>query len=203
MLSVVVGLGNPGVEYDGTRHNVGFDVLDSLAGRRGAHWRLEKKWNAMAAQTNTGWAEGPGLRAWLIKPATYMNLSGDAVRSFLDWHHQGIDSILVVLDDVSLPLGQIRIRPGGGSGGHRGLASVIERLGTNQVARMRCGVGAQMPGRELSEHVLDKFRLDELPQLERMMDRAVGAIECAFGNGLPTAMNEFNGDQKDKQQQRE
>jgi PTH1 family peptidyl-tRNA hydrolase len=192
MLSVVVGLGNPGPRYEGTRHNIGWDVVTLAASRRGAYWRTEGRWKTDIAETNFATVEGPRLRGWLVRPLTYMNLSGEAVRAVLHWHKLGPDALLVVTDDVSLPLGRMRLRPFGGHGGHNGLRSIIETLGSDRFARLRCGVGSTEPGRDLANYVLGKFEEREQPLLNLVLDRAAQAVDCACTLGLDAAMNQFN-----------
>ncbi len=192
MITAVCGLGNPGSEYEETRHNIGFMVLELLASRRGAVWRSEKKCNALIAQTQFGAPEGPGFRVWLIKPLTYMNNSGESVRSFFEWHKSGASSLLVVADDFALPLGQIRTRPSGGCGGHNGLLSIEKHLHTSSFARLRCGIGPVPEHRDTADWVLRPFAKEELGTVNRMVDRAASAVEVACSLGLTVAMNEYN-----------
>ncbi|XHR28689.1 MAG: aminoacyl-tRNA hydrolase [Chthoniobacteraceae bacterium] len=182
MFRLIVGLGNPGREYERTRHNVGFMVLDKLAARSGANWRVEKDWKAEVAA-----AEG----VVYCKPSSFMNLSGGPVNAVARFYKTGPAETLVVYDDLALPLGKLRLRTGGSAGGHNGMASVIERLGTPAVPRLRIGIGAAVPG-SMVGHVLGRFSPEEAPELEAALDRAVSAIEIAQNNGLPAAMNQFN-----------
>ena len=179
---LIVGLGNPGREYERTRHNVGFMVLDKLASRSGASWRTEKDWKAEVAA-----AEG----VVYCKPLSYMNLSGSPVNAVARFYKAGPAETLVVYDDLALPLGKLRLRPSGSAGGHNGMASVIERLGTDKVPRLRIGIGGATPG-EMVGHVLGRFSPGELPEVEATLDRAADAIEFAQNRGLPAAMNQFN-----------
>ena len=179
---LLVGLGNPGREYSGTRHNVGFMVLDRLAAASGATFRAEKKWQADAV--NTG-------GVWLQKPKTYMNLSGESVSELVRFYQIEPARVLVVLDDLALPLGRLRIRERGSHGGHNGLRSILAHLGTQDVPRLRVGIGQSDPG-EATGHVLGRFAVDERPLVEQSLDRAVEAIRFAQENDLPSAMNKFN-----------
>ncbi len=178
---LIVGLGNPGPEYEATRHNVGFMVLDRLALGR-CEWRRERAWNARVARVDG---------VILCKPETYMNLSGSAASAVARFHQIPVESILVVLDDMALPLGKLRMRKGGSSGGQKGLKSVCEHFGTQEIARMRLGIGGAAPDGAVG-HVLGKFRKDEVPALEEMLERAEAAIFRAQREGLESAMNAFN-----------
>ncbi|MCS7062498.1 MAG: aminoacyl-tRNA hydrolase [Methylacidiphilales bacterium] len=185
----IVGLGNPGERYVGTRHNVGFMVVDELVKRRGLSWRLEREWEAEVAE---GRGED-GERYWVMKPMTWMNRSGEAVRRALAWERGRVEEVLVVVDDVALPLGRVRVRGGGGSGGHNGLRSIEESLGGRDYARVRCGVGGAMePGMTLEEYVLGRFRRDEEGRMREMVERAVDAVCCCQREGLSLAMQFFN-----------
>lgn len=178
---LLVGLGNPGREYAETRHNIGFRLLDRVADREGATWRAEKKWEAEIARSGA---------LLLCKPLTYMNLSGDAVRAAAHFYKLQTSQILVALDDLALPLGKLRLRPRGSSGGHNGLNSIIDALGTREVARLRIGIGAA-PG-EATGHVLGRFALEERDAVAQSLDRALAAIDCVQTHGLEAAMNSFN-----------
>lgn len=180
-LRLVVGLGNPGREYRDTRHNVGFMILDRLAERERAAFRTEKSWHAEVARTGD---------LVLCKPLTYMNLSGQAVGPLSKFYKIDPSEILVVLDDMALPLGRLRLRTGGSAGGHNGLQSVIEHLGTQSVPRLRVGIGGAQGG--AVGHVLGRFALEERAGLEQSLDRAVSAIDCMRAQGIEAAMNTFN-----------
>jgi len=175
---LLVGLGNPGREYERTRHNVGFMVLDKLA----SAWRTEKTWKAQVAD-----CEG----VVCCKPLGYMNLSGGPAQSVASFYKVPPAETLVVFDDVALPLGKLRFRPGGSAGGHNGMQSVIDHFGTQEIPRLRLGIGASEPG-EMTGHVLGRFSAEELPELEAVLDRAVDAIAFAQTQGLQAAMNQFN-----------
>ena len=179
---LLVGLGNPGREYVETRHNVGFMIADRLAAKGGADFRVEKSWQATIARVGD---------LHLCKPLTYMNLSGIAVRVVSDFYKIAPAQILVVLDDMALPLGRLRLRAEGSAGGHNGLASILEHLGTLAVPRLRIGIGPAQPG-AATDHVLGRFVLEEKAALEQSLERAESAINCALERGLPPAMNAFN-----------
>ncbi len=166
----MVGLGNPGADYEGTRHNIGFDVVDRVARLLGWSWegsRFEADW---AAGTVAG---GP---AALMKPATFMNLSGRAVRAAAGFYKVPPASLLVVCDDFNIPLGTVRYRAGGTSGGQKGLASVLETEGTAEIPRLRLGVGPVPAGRDASNFVLSRFGPAERDAVERMADEATGRV---------------------------
>jgi PTH1 family peptidyl-tRNA hydrolase len=183
--AVVVGLGNPGAGYQVTRHNLGFQVVDRLHRRRAAEaWREE-----CAALVSVGTSMD------LVKPQTFMNRSGHAVRCLVDRHGYQPGNILVVYDDIDLPLGTLRLRPGGSPGGHRGLASVIESLRTDRVPRLRLGIapGAGASAGDLAEFVLQGFEPAERAVVERQVERAADACEAWLEQGVESAMNAFNG----------
>ena len=184
---LIAGLGNPGREYRDTRHNIGFMLVDQLAQRLGVMFgRLESK--ALVTK-----AEHQGRRLVLAKPQTYMNLSGGAVGSLVRFYKVPLSNLLVVYDDVDLPLGTIRLRAEGGSAGQKGMASIIERLGSQEFPRLRLGIG-RPPGRmEAAAYVLLPFKKDELEQLPLLLERAVEAALVFVTSGLEAAMNQFNG----------
>src|SRR5579871_4751589 len=181
---LIVGLGNPGPQYLLTRHNIGFLVLDAWADEDGFRFREERARHSQAAQ------EPDGTR--LVKPTTYMNESGRAVAAWLDWLKLTPAGLLVIVDDVALPLGQIRVRPAGSAGGHNGLRSIEAALGTPAYARVRCGVGAVPPGWALEKWVLSRFRGDEEEAVGEMIGTARRAIQCCQSEGIAVAMNRFN-----------
>ena len=178
---LLVGLGNPGREYRDTRHNVGFIVLDRLAARARAEFRTEKSWQAEVARVGD---------LLLCKPLTYMNLSGQAVHPISQFYKIEPAQVLVILDDMALPLGKLRLRANGSAGGHNGLQSVIDHLGTPVVPRLRVGIGSAEEN--AVDHVLGRFALEERPALEQSLDRALEAIDCAHTRGLEAAMNAYN-----------
>jgi peptidyl-tRNA hydrolase, PTH1 family len=182
---IVVGLGNPGRRYAGTRHNVGHDVVTRLAERVGARWE-DDGW----AKTTRGRVQGATLL--LAIPVTYMNLSGLAVRDLLRRRRRRADDLLVVHDDMDLPLGQLRLRPGNGAGGHNGILSIIEELGTGRFARLRVGIGRPPAGVDPVEFVLERFTAEEHPRIDEAANRAAEAVMVAATQGLPAAMNRYN-----------
>ncbi|HOW68020.1 MAG TPA: aminoacyl-tRNA hydrolase [Candidatus Paceibacterota bacterium] len=186
---LIAGLGNPGREYARTRHNAGFLLADILAEQWKAQWRAETRFQAHMAVVREG-----EKRVLLCQPQTYMNLSGQAVGALTRYYQIPQDRVLIVLDDADLPLGELRLRPQGGSGGHHGLASVIEHLGTEQLPRLRLGIGRpESGGREIARHVLDGFLAEEWAVAERMLNRAAEQVKCWIQHGIAQAMNNFNG----------
>jgi PTH1 family peptidyl-tRNA hydrolase len=193
-VKLVVGLGNPGREYARTRHNVGFEVLENLAARHAATW--SKKPDAEIAR----W----GQDAVLVKPQTFMNLSGSAVRRWQHFYKVALEDVLVVVDDVNLEAGRLRIRRSGSAGGHNGLKSIVAELGTDQFARLRVGVGGG-ERKSLSSHVLGRFTPDEEATIEAAIARSVEAIEVFVEVGIVAAMDRYNrkDDKSDKSNESE
>jgi PTH1 family peptidyl-tRNA hydrolase len=187
-LHLIVGLGNPGAEYAKTRHNAGFALLEKLAGRWRADWANERKFQARVARAKRG-----GLRLLLCQPQTFMNASGEAVGALVNFYRLPLTGLLVVVDDADLPVGEIRLRPGGGSGGHHGLESVAQQLGSDQFARQRLGIGRADGLREITNHVLGRFDAAETARMEKVLDRAAGQVESWLTDGIERAMNQFNG----------
>ena len=190
-IRLVAGLGNPGREYEGTRHNIGFAVLDLLAQRLGASFSKESKWDAWVAKTARS-----GSDLSLLKPTTFMNLSGESVGEYARFYRIPSTAALIVMDDVSLPLGTLRLRRDGGSGGQNGLKSVLIHFGTEQVPRLRVGIGgaqsADRAGSDLSSHVLSRFHPDERKQAEEAISRAAEAALYVIDQGIGCAMNLYN-----------
>ncbi len=184
MFNLIVGLGNPGRQYEGTRHNVGFMLLDKLAAETGAAFQSAPKWQSHLAKI-------PGDGTLLLKPQTFMNLSGRAIHQILSFHKWPPESMLVVYDDVSLPLGTLRFREKGSAGGHNGIKSIIQHLHTDVFPRLKVGIGGSQPG-EMVGHVLGRFAPDERPVLENTLATAVGAVQVARSQGLATAANRFH-----------
>jgi PTH1 family peptidyl-tRNA hydrolase len=183
-VKLLVGLGNPGPQYLDTRHNVGFWVIDELARR----WDVSDAWRTRG---DARYARKTG-RALLVKPLTFMNLSGFAVSRLRHFFQIGLDDLLVVLDDVALPVGRLRARARGGAGGHNGLRSLIEQLGTDGFARLRVGVGRGDAAKDLADHVLSTFEADERPTIEAAVQRAADAAEMFVAEGIERMMNAFN-----------
>jgi PTH1 family peptidyl-tRNA hydrolase len=183
---LIAGLGNPGPRYDRTRHNVGFRVIDRLAERFSIPMQ-DRKFPAH-------WGEGRigGRKVVLVKPMTYMNRSGDAVGPLLRYYRLPPEALLVVHDDLDLPMGRIRIARRGGTGGHRGVASIIHTLGGGEFARLKLGIGRPRYGEPVEAFVLDGFYADELEAAEEMVDRAAAAALAVLADGLEAAMNRFN-----------
>lgn len=186
-MKLIAGLGNPGESYANTPHNVGFDVVDLLAQRLEAGWKNSSGFNARVARATCA-----GTPLLLVKPQTFMNLSGNSVAPLLRYYGGTPADLTVVLDDADLPLGRLRIRASGGSGGHRGLASVIEALGTETFLRIRLGVGREEQG-GLVGHVLGKFDETRRACVGKMAAAAADAVQCLTEKGLNEAMNRYNG----------
>ena len=187
-LHLIVGLGNPGADYAKTRHNAGFLLVEKLAEQWKANWTNERKFLARVAR-----ADCAGKKVLLAEPQTFMNLSGEAVGALVQYYQLPLAKILVVVDDADLPLGEIRLRPGGGTGGHHGLESVTQHLGAKEFARLRIGIGRKNEVRQITGHVLGKFGADESALLEKVLERAAAQLECWLNAGLQPAMNQFNG----------
>ncbi|MCK9588763.1 MAG: aminoacyl-tRNA hydrolase [Terrimicrobiaceae bacterium] len=184
---LVAGLGNPGREYADTRHNVGFLVADELARRSACAFSFNTKWNSNVADC--------GGRT-IMKPQTFMNLSGEAVAGYARYFKLQREEIMIVLDDASLPLGTLRLRKSGTAGGHNGLESILVHLGSEAVPRLRVGIGTPEGG-GLHDHVLGKFDPAELPALQEAVSRAADAIEFSNAHGIESAMNQFNQKQQE------
>ncbi len=182
-ISFLCGLGNPGEEFASTRHNLGFDTLDLLARRNKLGWK-KKNGTALVCQWNCG-----SRRVVLIKPLTYMNLSA---RAFNFYRSLSEESLLVICDDINLPLGRLRIRDSGGSGGHKGLESISGYFKSDGYARLRMGVGPSPSGEEWSDFVLAPFAGDEKQIAERMIEDAVDAVEMIVRAGIEASQREFN-----------
>jgi len=186
VMKLIIGLGNPDRRYQHTRHNVGWEVIDRLARRL-----------AVAVDQEEGWALVAGARIGrhrilLAKPQTYVNLSGPAVADLRRRHRAKLEDLLVVVDDLDLPLGRLRLRAGGSHGGHNGLRSIIEALGQDAFPRLRVGIGRPPEGVDPAEFVLTRFSAEERVLIELALDRAADAVEAAVREGLAAAMNRFN-----------
>jgi PTH1 family peptidyl-tRNA hydrolase len=184
IVKLIVGLGNPGRKYAGTRHNVGFEVIDLLAARHGLEWE-----SAPAEAMMARWRPAGVL---LVKPLTFMNLSGYAVGELLRYFKVAVPDMLVIVDEVNLELGRLRTRAGGSAGGHNGLRSLVEQLGTERFARLRIGVGRGDMRRDLADHVLATFEPDEKAAVTEAVGRAADAAELFASDGIESVMNRFN-----------
>lgn len=184
---LVVGLGNPGSQYEATRHNVGFRAVDALAKEAGV--KIDRaKFQALTAQATVG-----GIRVLLMKPQTYMNLSGVAVKQAADFYKVPPERVLVLFDDIDLDVGRLRIRAKGSAGGHNGIKSIISSLGSQDFPRIKIGVGAKPhPDYDLADWVLSRFTLAEQKLLEPAIDHAAAAVPVIFTQGIERASSQFN-----------
>ena len=190
-ISLIIGLGNPGRQYEDTRHNVGFMLLDKMAAADGAVFKSEPKFQAHFTKLGDGTV--------LMKPQTFMNLSGRSVRQFLSFFKMPLEKVLVVYDDVALPLGHLRFREKGSAGGHNGIKSLIEHLGGDGFPRLKMGIGAASPG-GMTGHVLGKFAPDEGECLENMLATGLEAVQFSRSQGIALASNRFNTQRKNSPQ---
>ena len=182
---LIVGLGNPGTEYKNTRHNVGFEVIDLLAHRH----NIPVKKRAMRSLMGDGMIEG--RKVYLVKPMTFMNLSGDAAGAVARMYHMLPSQVIVVVDDIALPVGRLRLRPKGSAGGHNGLTSMEKGLKSQDYPRIRIGVGGAFPGK-MVDHVLGKFKPNEKQDIEDAISIAADAVERIIRDGIDIAMNVYN-----------
>jgi PTH1 family peptidyl-tRNA hydrolase len=189
-MKLIVGLGNPGADYARSRHNIGWMIAEAFARK----FRIDIATHEKNAMTGSGRAAGGAVM--VAKPLTYMNLSGDAVRMLVNAYLESTEDLIIIYDDIDLPLGKLRIRPNGSSGTHNGMRSVVESLATEQFPRLRCGVRGENYGEggQLRDYVLDDFTAEEMPAVERMTGRAVDALLLFCRGDLRRAMNEFNRD---------
>lgn len=187
-MHLIVGLGNPGADYAKTRHNAGFMLADLLAKRWRADWSAGKRFQSRVAK-----AERDGRRAVLCEPQTFMNASGEAVGAMVKFYQLPLKNLVVALDDADLPLGEIRLRPGGSSGGHHGLESIEQHLGSREYGRLRIGIGRKDGAREITGHVLGRLNASEMAVMEKVLARAADQLECWLAHGLQKAMSQFNG----------
>jgi PTH1 family peptidyl-tRNA hydrolase len=181
-IRLVAGLGNPGLDYAATRHNIGFMVVDRVAADADSTWEKSSKWDAVLARRGD---------VILVKPMSFMNRSGYPVFAVAQFYKVAAQEILVVLDDFALPLGRLRIRREGGTGGHNGLESIIVQFGTEEIPRLRIGIGGTT-GEAAVDHVLGRFFEEERPLVSATVDRATEAVKCAIDKGVVSAMNTFN-----------
>ena len=185
-MTIIVGLGNPGAQYANTPHSVGFEAVDRIAAEIGASWEEKRQFKCL-------WAKGvfAGVPVVLCKPQTYMNLSGESVAPLVKYSNCTAADLVVVQDDIDLPLGRMRVRKGGSCGGHNGIRNIIERLGTMQFTRLKLGVGKDKEN--VIAHVLGKFDPASRKVMDDVITASVKAVESILRNGPDRAMNEFNG----------
>jgi PTH1 family peptidyl-tRNA hydrolase len=181
-LHLIVGLGNPGAEYKKTRHNAGFLLVEELAARWRVEWKNERRFHVRLARAEHQ-----------EHPQTFMNASGEAVGALMKFYRLPRTRLLVVVDDADLPLGGIRLRPGGSSGGHHGLESIEQHLGSREFERLRLGIGRREGAREITDYVLSRFDRAEAALMQKVLDRAADQAECWLTGGVQKAMNQFNG----------
>jgi len=185
---LIVGLGNPGTEYAKTRHNAGFLLAEKLAAKWKCDWANERKFTARIAK-----AERDGRKVLLCEPQTFMNLSGETVGALKGFYQLPLKQLIIAVDDADLPLGEIRLRKSGSSGGHHGLESIEQHLASREFARLRIGIGRKDGSREITNYVLGKFDSSESELLKKVLERASNQIETWLEAGIEKAMNQFNG----------
>ncbi|MFP4008008.1 MAG: aminoacyl-tRNA hydrolase [Spirulinaceae cyanobacterium] len=186
---LIVGLGNPEPKYDKTRHNIGFEALDELAQRWNIPLQNNRRFKGL-------WGEGrsvTGDKIYLLKPLTYMNRSGEAIRAVMDWYKLPPESLLVVYDDMDLAVGRLRLRLSGSAGGHNGIKSTISHLGSQDFPRLRIGIGQSGPQKDTVSHVLGRFAPAEREAIQEVLRLTTAAIEVALKEGLEKAMSLYNG----------
>lgn len=184
-IRLITGLGNPGPTYVDTRHNVGFMIVERFVAAAGETWSTERRWDCRIARVGD---------TWLIKPQTFMNLSGRAVAKVSSFYKLQSNEILAVYDDVSLPLGRLRLRAAGSAGGHNGIKSMISELGTSEFPRLKVGIDGNRPSEDLADYVLGSFTRAETETLEKTLQDSVAALRFVLDSGLTAAMNLFNRD---------
>lgn len=195
---IIVGLGNPTGKYKGTRHNIGFEVIDLLAGRHSISMDTGKHKSLLGKGVING------HKVLLVKPMTFMNLSGEAIRSLVDYYKIDVESqLLVIFDDISLEPGVLRVRQKGSAGGHNGIKSIIAHLGTQNFPRIKVGVGGNKTHSDLADFVLGHFTAREKPLMEESRQEAVKAIETILSSGVEKAMNDFNGTKTNQKEVKE
>lgn len=191
-MKIIAGLGNPGPEYAKTRHNVGWMVVDAFAEK----FRIAINKHEKDAMTGTGRVAGGSVL--VAKPLTYMNLSGDAVRLLVNAYAESLDELIIVYDDIDLPLGKLRLKPNGGAGTHNGMRSIVAALASEQFPRLRIGIGGVDSTGRLRDYVLGEIASDEQPAVQRAIERSVDALLMFVRGDLKRAMNEFNRDNQDE-----
>ncbi|MGH2413718.1 MAG: aminoacyl-tRNA hydrolase [Microcystaceae cyanobacterium] len=185
---LIVGLGNPEPKYDKTRHNIGFEAVDALAQSWQLAWQQNRRFQGLFAE-----GRGPnGNKIGLLKPLTYMNRSGQSIRSVLDWYKLSPESLLVIYDEMDLPLGRLRLRLSGSPGGHNGMKSIISHLGSQNFPRLRIGIGRSSQNKETISYVLGKFSSHEMPVVSEVLQFAVAAVEMSLKEGVEKAMSLYN-----------
>lgn len=187
-LTVIAGLGNPGNKYENTRHNVGFSTIDLLSSKHGI------KVNKLKHKALTGEGTIAGNRVLLVKPQTFMNLSGESIRDIAEWYKLPMENIIIIYDDVDLNVGTVRIRPKGSSGTHNGMKSVIYQMQSDEFPRIRIGIGKAPEGWDLADYVLSRFSADEAGAIRESVERAADAAASIVSDGVSTAMNLYNGE---------
>jgi len=192
-IKLVVGLGNPGKRYDKTRHNIGFEVVEEAA-KRWSATGPKAAFGGLAYDARPALGDGRAARVLLLQPHTFMNCSGQAVRNIAGFYKARIEDILIVLDDLALPIGKLRVRAGGSAGGHNGLSDIIRLMGSNAVARLRIGIGQSPAFMDTADYVLQRFADDEVDAIRQAVRRAAGAVEEWVFNGCRSAMDTYNPD---------
>ena len=185
-MKAIIGLGNPGMKYAGTRHNIGFDAVTAIADKYNLSIN-NKKFKGVYADGHIA-----GEKVLLVQPQTFMNLSGECVREVADFYKLNPDEIIIICDDINLDVGRLRIRKKGSAGGHNGLKNIIAHLGTEEFPRIRVGVGEKTEGWDLADYVLARFDKDSEPVIREALANVVGAIETWISEGIDAAMNRFN-----------
>ena len=185
-MKIIAGLGNPGARYEGTPHNIGFEAVDAIASEAGAVWENKKAFKCLMARCGFG-----GCQVLLVKPQTFMNLSGDSIAPVVRYHNAALSDLIVIHDDIDLPVGRMRIRKGGSGGGHNGIRSIVERLGSCDFLRIKLGVGKDKSN--VVAHVLGRFAPEVRGTMDRVVAASVGAAAKLLADGAGSAMNEFNG----------
>lgn len=183
---IIVGLGNPGKQYEGTRHNIGFSVIDELSDK----YNISVDTKKHKALIGKGVIEGE--KVLLVKPQTFMNNSGESVREILDYYKADVDELLIIYDDISLDVGKLRLRPKGSAGGHNGIKSIIAHTGSENFKRIRFGVGDKPPKYDLADWVLGKFPTSDFDAIRSGMDNAIKAVSVIISYGIEKGMNDFN-----------
>lgn len=186
-MKLIIGLGNPGKQYEHTRHNIGFNVIDALADKWGAPLN-QMKFNGMYASVHR-----PEGKVILVKPLTYMNLSGECVRPLMDYFDIDVEDIIVIYDDLDLEVGKLRLRQKGSAGGHNGIKSLIQHLGTQEFNRIRVGISRPPANMKVADYVLAKFSKEEQAVVDEAVQKSCAAVETALSQKFLDVMNTFNG----------